>query len=211
MRRALKEHLILRNFEQYKHIPLTPDMIINAINHCYDTLDTIDENLINTDVERLSRLIERANLSSIIGNLLCAGLAKNSNNIFIRNLPHTYPDLINKISPEHSIEIKTAVGRNLPKGHHPKEGYYLVFRYSLTNIEGVNIENKSNNEEIITIYEVKFGYLTENDFLLSNTQKDSGKTAIVNTASLHNMTLLYLNTSCLPYKHSDIKPYVGFN
>ncbi|MBB2483498.1 hypothetical protein H5P36_25490 [Bacillus sp. APMAM] len=109
------------------------------------------------------------------------------------------------------VEIKIALEKNSPKGHLTKAGYYLTYRYVLTDSNGNFIKGKENRQDTVTIWEVKCGYLNKEDFSISNTEGDSGKTAVIKTTSLNNMKLLYFNPSCIPYKHSSIKPYKGFN
>lgn len=211
MRIAPNTNLRSCNYSFPSDVCITPEMIQNSIQHCYDTLDTIDKHLVLNGSQKLSQLIETANLSSIIGNLLGAGLAKYSNEHYTRNKPHTYPDLL-PLNPELSgIELKTAIERNLPKGHHPKPGYYIVYRYALTDSEGNYTKGMEFRGDTVTIWEVKFGYLNESDFMNSNTARDSGKTSIVKTGSLNALPLLYLNDQCIPFKHSSSSPYNGYN
>ena len=129
MRKFEDRYLIRRNFQfDLPNLKVTEDIIKGSIMHCYDTIDMIDQNLIGRGVSKLSQLVELANLSSIIGNLLGAGFADASNGFYFRNKPHTYPDLV-AVNPENpGIEIKTALVKNSPKGHQPKPGYYLTYR-----------------------------------------------------------------------------------
>jgi hypothetical protein len=201
--------------ENYKllsnNVTVTEEIIKGSIQHCYDTLDMIDQNLVNRGVQKMSSLVELANLSSIVGNLLGAGYAEFSNGVYFRNKPHTYPDLVAYDPKAPGIEIKTALLKNSPKGHQPKEGYYLTFRYCLTDENGRRVVGTENTWDTVTIWEVKFGYLKPEDFSCSNTDGDSGKTAVIKTSSFNDMTLLYLDTELIPYKHTSEKPYKGFN
>lgn len=76
MRIAKEANIIERNFEAFENLPITPEMVLNSINHCYATLDMIDKNLIENGSVAISQLVELANLSSIVGNLLGEGFAK---------------------------------------------------------------------------------------------------------------------------------------
>ena len=58
----------------------------------------------------------------------------------------------------------------------------------------------------INTFNINF-FLNENDFGYSNTESDSGKTAVIKTASLNAMPLLYFDPILVPYKHSLSKPY----
>ena len=201
MRQFEDKFLIPQNFFYYRDVTVTMDSIRGSIIHCYRTLDMIDQHLTEQRVQKLSKLVELANLSSIVGNLLGAGFAENSNGLYYRNRPHSYPDLVSTTANAPGIEIKTALRTNYPKGHQPKAGYYLTYRYCLTNEYG-NL-NVSNEEELdtVTIWEVKFGYLSSDCFSCSNTAGDSGKTAVIKTSALNSMPLLYLNLNCIPYKN----------
>lgn len=212
MRKFEEKYLINRNFTyDPNELQVTPDIIKGSITHMYDTLDMIDTNLTARGVQKMSSLVELANLSSIVGNLLGAGFAEYSSGFYERNKPHTYPDLIATDGIHPGIEIKTALVKNSPKGHLPKEGYYLTYRYCLTDPDGRRDFGTEDTWDTVTIWEVKLGYLKEDDFSCSNTRGDSGKTAVIKTSSLNDMPLLYLDTSIVPYKHSASKPYNGYN
>lgn len=64
-----------------------------AIASCYETVDAIDEQLTRRRKARIAGLVELANLSSLLSNLVGAGIAEASRGMYKRNLPHTYPDL----------------------------------------------------------------------------------------------------------------------
>lgn len=110
---------------------LSPNAIRTAIEHVYDTLDVIDAELTMRSVEPIAGLVELANLSSMIGNLLGAGVAEASQGQYLRNRPHAFPDLVPQEDWLPELEIKTALETNSPKGHLPKAGTYLTFRYVL--------------------------------------------------------------------------------
>ena len=212
MRSFVDRYLIDRNFTfDSNQVMVTRELIKGSIVHCYETLDMIDQNLTSKGVQKMSGLVELANLSSIIGNLLGAGYASYSNGFYLRNRPHTYPDLIATNENYPGIEIKTALVKNSPKGHQPKPGYYLTYRYCLTDENGHRSLGEEDRWDTVTIWEVKFGYLNADDFSCSNTEGDSGKTAVIKTASFNNMTLLYLDTAIIPYRHSAERPYKGYN
>ena len=211
MRTFEEKYLIERNFNFDPNIKLTKDMLRGSIIHCYETLDMIDQNLTQRHACKISGLVELANLSSIVGNLLGAGCAEFSSGHYYRNRPHTYPDLLSTSNDLPGIEIKTALLKNSPKGHQPKPGYYLTYRYCLTDENGHRIAGSEDTWDTVTIWEVKFGFLSTTDFSCSNTAGDSGKTAVIKTASLNKMPLLYFDSELVPYRHSIIKPYNGYN
>lgn len=212
MRKYEEKYVVKRNYDSIpSNISLTEDVIRGSIVHCYETLDMIDLNLVAKGASKMSNLVELANLSSIVGNLLGAGFAKYSHGCYYRNKPHTYPDLVATDETKPGIEIKTALLKNSLKGHQPKSGYYLTYRYCLTDENGHRLECQEDLWDTVTVWEVKFGYLSEKDFSCSNTAGDSGKTAVIRTTSLNTMKLLYLDTELIPYKHTSKKPYNGYN
>lgn len=212
MRKFENKYLIKRNFKfETNELKVTENIIRESVMHCYDTLDMIDQNLVSKNSQKMSSLVELANLSSIVGNLLGAGFADNSNGFYFRNKPHTYPDLLASNKNYPGIEIKTALLKNSPKGHQPKPGYYLTYRYCLTDENGSRNIGEEEFWDTVTIWEIKFGYLNSEDFSCSNTAGDSGKTAVIKTSSLNKMPLLYLDEKLIPYRHSPSKPYNGYN
>jgi len=133
----------------------------------------------------IAHLVELANLSSMVGNMVGAGIAYFSNGLYARNKAHTYPDLLPQSDPAVDLELKMALETNKPKGHLPKTGTYITFRYVLADKQGVYNRGKQNRGNTVWIWEVKVGPLTENDFSCSNTKGDSGKTAMIKT-NVHN-------------------------
>jgi hypothetical protein len=53
-------------------------MVRAGVESAYKTLDLIDSKLIESGLQRLARLVELANLSTIIGNLIAEGIVKAS-------------------------------------------------------------------------------------------------------------------------------------
>ena len=176
---------------------LSCNIILQSIQHCYNLLDAIDAQLLRAGADSLSYTVELANLSSIVGNIIGAGIVKYSDGQYIRNRPHTYPDLIPKNNIGEGIEIKVALNKNKPKGHLPKSGHYITFRYVL--------KEQSKNHKSVEVWEVKYGILDEDDFSLSNTAGDSGKTAVLRTNSLNQMHNIYFDPTLCPYKRYEVK------
>jgi transcriptional regulator with XRE-family HTH domain len=194
----------------FENTGLDSNMLIEAINHCYHTLDLIDKQLVANSSPRLANLIELANLSSIIGNVLGAGISIASEGLYKRNKPHSYPDLLPQKESAKNLELKMALEMNKPKGHLPKEGFYIIFRYVLGDGYSVYKKGKENRGDVVWIWEVKVGHISENDFLISNTPGDSGKTAVIKTPHFNSMPLVYYDYNFLPYSSKDEK-YPGFN
>jgi transcriptional regulator with XRE-family HTH domain len=209
-RRLLAENF--RNENKLRELTgLTHQAIRGAIEDCYQTLDLIDAELAKRESPLVSELIELANLSSMMGNLLAAGLVEHSGGAYARNTPHTYPDLLPRRAGFGGIEVKTALESNKPKAHLPKLGIHLTFRYVLCGREGSFLRGKGNRGKTAHVWEVKVGSLGVNDYDISNTEGDSGKTAVIKTIVLQAMTLVYFDPRLLPYSIRKDAPYRGFN
>lgn len=210
MRFAKLEHL--RNPEQLLSFTgLTSETIIRTINDCYRTLDNIDHQMMAQGIPRIANLVELANLSSMVGNIIGAGLAANSNGQYIRNRPHAYPDLIPTNGSGIELELKMALETNRPKGHLPKAGNYITIRYVLGNAVGIYQKGKDLRGDTVWIWEIKVGHLSEDDFSCSNTAGDSGKTAVIKSNSHNCMSLVYYAPEFLPYSSKDGVSYCGYN
>lgn len=178
---------------------LTGAGLRNAIEYAYGTLDTIDTELELKGSYPISGLVELANLSSMIGNLLGAGLAKHSDGKYERNRPHAFPDLLPQEPHLPDLELKMALEKNSPKGHLAKAGMYITFRYVLARYDGSYTRGKEGRGPTPWIWEVRTGHLDLEDFSISNTAGDSGKTAVIRTPSFKAMTLAYQDDRFYPY------------
>ena len=192
-------------------IGIDANTLLGAIDSCYQTLDTIDEQLVGKGSIPMAHLVELANLSSMVGNMVGGGIADCSNGLYARNRPHTYPDLLPQQSPAVDLELKMALETNKPKGHLPKAGTYITFRYVLGDKQRNYTRGKENRGDTVWIWEVKVGYLSEDDFSCSNTAGDSGKTAVIKTEKHNNMQLVYYVPEYNPYAPRADRPYVGYN
>lgn len=197
----------LRNKDKIVEITqLTSSAIKSSIERTYQTFDMIDQELTGYGSEPLSHLVEYANLSSMLGNILGASLADQSDGLYTRNRPHTYPDLIPQRNGLPDLELKVALGKNSPKGHLPKKGTYITFRYVLASPQGVY--ERTRRGTTVWIWEVRVGKLDINDFAISNTEGDSGKTAVIKGQSFKNMTVVYYDPRFFPYARewNNLKP-----
>lgn len=202
----------LRNVDALRQTTgMSGENLLGAISSCYQTLDLIDEQLIEKGSLPIAHLVELANLSSMVGNMIGGGLADHSNGLYMRNRPHTYPDLLPIGEGAVNLELKVALETNKPKGHLPKAGTYITFRYVLGTKSGEYVKGKDQRGDTVWIWEVKVGELTENDFSCSNTEGDSGKTAVIKTDVHNNMSLVYYAPSLLPYRRGENDTYPGFN
>ena len=179
---------------------LTADTISSAIADAYYTMDLLDGELAKNGSPPLAKLVELANLSSMLGNVLGAGIARHSNGRYARSGPHKYQDLRSTEDGEH-VEIKIALEDNKPKGHLSKAGHYLTFRYVLGNRDGTY--TRGERGDVVYVWEVRFGYLREQDFAESNTSGDSGKTAVVKTEVLKQMERTYFDPAYFPMVRLD--------
>ena len=120
--RSLNDNLLRskKEFERFTGMPSSG--LLAAIEGCYHTLDMIDDQLVSRDSPPIAKLVELANLSSMIGNLIGAALADASDGLYERNKPHHYPDLLPLRKPAQELELKVALEKNRPKGHLPKPG-----------------------------------------------------------------------------------------
>lgn len=178
------------------------EQLKRAILATYRLLDRIDATLIEDGVEPLCQVVELANLSSMIGNIFGAELAKCSNGLYRRNGPHKFPELLpaGAGATEHGIEIKMAMNRNKPKGHLVKPGHYLTCRYILIDAEGGVITEKADKPKADkpVFWEIRTGFLTEQHFNVSNTAGDSGKTAVVNEDGMKSLHIVYVDLDMFP-------------
>jgi hypothetical protein len=192
----------LANEAALSEVGLSHDQIAAAVLGTYRLLDRIDATLVSDGVDPLCQVVELANLSSMIGNILGAELAKSSNGLYRRNGPHKFPDLLpasDNAAPS-GIEIKMALNRNNPKGHLAKEGHYLTCRYLLVDEAGDPCAQKEDRPRArrAVIWELRTGYLREEHFNISNTEGDSGKTAVVNAEGLEALKVVYVDLDIAP-------------
>lgn len=178
---------------------LTEAMLKRTLIEVNELMDSVDNALIEHGVERLSQIVELANLSSMLGNIFAAAIAANSDGVFRRNGPHKYPDLLSSKAGVSDIEVKVALETNKPKGHLIKTGRYLTCRYVLCDEHGNGLFDKANRGAVPWIWEVRCGVLENHHFSVSNTEGDSGKTAVVNKEGMEALKVVYLDGERLPY------------
>lgn len=178
---------------------ITGSGLLDAISHLYRTLDGIDSQLHEVGVSAFSQLVELANLSSVIGNVLGAALAANSRGLYKRNAPHTFPDLVPQTPDLPDLELKVALETNSPKGHLPKAGTHFIIRYCLGDPAGSYVRGKKNRGPTAWIWEIRCGHVAQEDFKLSNTPGDSGKTAVIPPPVLKQIPVIYFDRRFFPY------------
>ena len=190
------------NADALAAVGLSHEQLATSILGTYRLLDRIDATLIDDGVDPLCQIVELANLSSMIGNMLGAEVAKASNGLYVRNGPHKFPDLIpaHANAAQSGIEIKMALNRNNPKGHLAKEGHYLTCRYLLIDDEGNACVDKEDRPKArrAVVWELRTGYLVDAHFNISNTEGDSGKTAVINADGLEALKVVYVDLEMVP-------------
>jgi hypothetical protein len=105
---------------------LTWEMVSSGIRFVYDTLDMLDQTLVESGSPRMTGLVELANLSSVLGNLFATGIVKASHGTFSRAGPHKYQDLRACGPSAENVEIKVSLETNNPKSQLPKVGPHLT-------------------------------------------------------------------------------------
>ncbi|GID04811.1 helix-turn-helix domain-containing protein [Pseudomonas sp. 008] len=190
----------LRNTDALEHYTgLSGSMLLQAIHNTYNTLDTIDAELVASGLPPIGGLVELANLSSMVGNIVGGSIAEASEGMYIRNRPHSYPDLLPQRHNARNLELKMALETNRPKGHLPKPGTYISFRYVLGDQHGAYNRGKLTRGSTVWIWEVKVGEVEIDDFDISNTPGDSGKTAVIKTSVFNAMPLVYFDPNYCPH------------
>ena len=174
-------------------------MVHSGVEYVYHTLDKLDATLLEAGSPRFSQLIELANLSSVLGNLIATGIVRSCGGAFNRAGPHKYQDLraVTMGPDARNIEIKVSLETNPPKGHLAKEGQYLTCRYVLGQDDGSYAIGERG--DVVWIWEIRFGYLEERHFNVSNTQGDSGKTAVVSADGMRQLQPVFFDAARCPY------------
>lgn len=182
---------------------LTQDALTGGVQEAYKILDAIDNGLLNAGYRRFAQMVELVNLSSVVGNVLAEGIVKHSSTVFTRAGAHKYQDLraIPGIEGAQNIEIKMALGKNKPKGHLAKGGCYLACRYVLGDKDGKF--DRAKPGDMVWIWEVRLGQLTDADFSISNTPGDSAKTAVVKGDAFKRLEVVWFDERFVPYKNVE--------
>ena len=208
--RVIPQECLRNKSELQNFTGLSASALSDAIHACYHTLDMIDGQLVSRGSPPIGKLVELANLSSMVGNLVGGAIAECSGGLYKRNKPHHYPDLLPLKSAAKNLELKMALETNRPKGHLPKPGHYITFRYVLGDKLGNYTRGKETRGDTVWIWEVKVGTITEADFDISNTDGDSGKTAVIKSTVFNAMKLVYFDKRYCPYAMRN-NTYPGLN
>ena len=195
-------HGVTLQQEALLNFGLTTHVVRKSIEYTHRVLDLLDKTLVDSGGVRLSSLIELANLSAIIGNVFRSGVAIASDGAFAANKPHTYPDLLAIAPGTSDIEIKVALERNNPKGHLIKPGPHLCVRYVLADEDGTYKPGSANRGDVPWIWEVRVGHLEEMHFNFSNTEGDSGKTAVINASGMDALAPVFIDLARCPHSQN---------
>lgn len=190
--------LAVFNKDALDAVGLTPHIVASAVTFVHRILDDLDRTLVTNGETRLAQMVELANLSAIIGNLLRTGVARASAGVFVANGPHRYPDLLCTKEGCGDLEIKVALETNKPKGHLVKPGPHMICRYVLGRGDGEYTPGKETRGDVVWIWEIRAGILREGDFNESNTPGDSGKTAVINAAGMSQLHPVFCSLAHFP-------------
>lgn len=179
-------------------VGLDQEIVAAAVSFVHKIIDDLDGTLITNGETRLSQMLELANLSAIVGNLLRTGIARSSKGRFVANGPHKYPDLLSTDKKIGDLEIKVAMETNKPKGHLIKPGPHITCRYVLGDHGGNYKRGKEHRGDVPWIWEIRVGILSETDFTESNTPGDSGKTAVFNAEGMANLHPVFCSLEHFP-------------
>lgn len=188
-------------------VGLSRNIVASGISFVHRIMDSLDHTLVSAGETRLSEMVELANLSAIIGNLLRTGIANASNGRFVANGPHKYPDLLSNENGIGDLEIKVALESNKPKGHLVKPGPHLICRYVLGTLDGGYTRGKESRGDVVWIWEIRAGFLEEEHFSVSNTAGDSGKTAVINSDGYGQLELVYCSLDHFPAGPRTMRTY----
>ncbi len=176
---------------------LTGATVGRAIDIAYRRIDGIDEQLRRTGARPLSALIGTAQLTSLLADLLGAGIAEASTGRYVHNGPDQAPDLLPMRQGLPELELRTALETGLPVGGEGRAGVFLVFRYVLVDRSGTFVRGKDSRGDIAAVWEARFGELDEKAF--GGRARSQSANARLRKAALEGMELVYYDPALLPY------------
>jgi hypothetical protein len=192
-------HGVIINHDVMRTLGLNAQTIRGAIEYSHGVLDRIDHTLTDALGDRLASLIELANLSAFLGNLVRRGICEASYGAFEPNTPHTFPDLLGVAPTASDLEIKVALETNKPKGHLVKPGPHVIVRYVLADAHGKYTRGKDSRGDVVWIWEIRIGELEPGHFGFSDTPGDSGKTAVIKAAGMKALKPVFIDLARCPY------------
>ena len=175
---------------------LTAAAIARAVEIAYRKLDLIDEQMRASGSRPIVELIDIAELSSLMGNLLSAAVARASNGLYVQNGPDHSPNLLPVRQGLPELEVATALETERPTGAARKAGLHLVLRYVLADRSGAYTRGADSRGDTVAVWEIRFGNLSEGDCISS--ARANGR-AQLKKAALERMELVYYDPALLPY------------
>ena len=173
---------------------LTPATVIEAIDFAYRRLDLIDEQMRGAGSRPIGKLVDAVDLTATLADLLTAGIAGASNGRYVQNGRDHAPDLLPLHQGLPELELKVAFETTLPARGSRGAGLYLIFRYVLTERDGTFQRGKDSRGDTITVWEVRFGELRDEDF-----RSGPRGSARLTRDALEGMELVHYDPALLPY------------
>jgi transcriptional regulator with XRE-family HTH domain len=173
---------------------LTPAMVAGAIEFAYRRLDLIDTQMRGAGSRPIGKLVDPADLTATLADLLSAGFARVSNGRYVQSGRDQAPDLLPLRQGLPELELKAALETALPPRGSSGSGLYLIFRYVLTERDGTFQRGKDARGDTVTVWEARFGELAEQDF-----RSGPRGSARLTRDALEGMELVYYDPALLPY------------
>jgi transcriptional regulator with XRE-family HTH domain len=175
---------------------LTAATVARAVEVAYRKLDLIDEQMRASGSRPIVALIDLPELSSLMGNLLSAAVARASNGLYVQNGPDHSPNLLPVRQGLPELEVATALETERPTGAARNAGLHLVLRYVLADRSGAYTRGEDSRGDTVAVWEIRFGDLTEADY--TGSARANGRARLKKEA-LDRMELVYYDPALLPY------------
>jgi transcriptional regulator with XRE-family HTH domain len=192
--RQVDESLLGAGFRLSSATELTSGSVAAAIDFAYRRLDLVDEQMRGAGSRPIGRLVDTVELTATLVDLLSAGIARVSNGRYVQNGRDHAPDLLPLHQGLPELEVKAALETALPAQGSRGAGLYLIFRYVLTERDGSYSRGKDSRGDTVTIWEVRFGELGDEDFRSG----PRGRARLTRDA-LERLELVYYDPALLPY------------
>ena len=177
---------------------LTGETVTRAIDLAYRKLDLVDEQIRGSGSRPIVALIEHSDLSSLVANLLSAGIARASHGLYVQSGPDHSSSLLPLHQGLPELDVAASLETNQPAPAEVKAGVYLTFRYVLAQRDGTFTRGKDSRGDTAAVWEVRFGELREDAFYARSTRSAAGS-AQLKKAALDGMELVYYDPALLPY------------
>jgi transcriptional regulator with XRE-family HTH domain len=176
---------------------LAGDTVTRAIDLAYRKLDLVDEQIRGSGPSSLVGLVETADFSSLLADLLSAGIARASSGLYVQSGPDHSSSLLPLRQGLPELDVAAALETNRTAIAAAKAGVYLTFRYVLAERDGTFTRGKDSRGDTAAVWEVRFGELREHDFHAPGARA-TGSTRLKKEA-MDRMELVYYNPELLPY------------